>query len=59
MLFAIISILGVVLLALVRLTIGLVALHRCDSRDVPKVVKALAFDKKITLVFDKFGKKAE
>ncbi|MFF3516310.1 hypothetical protein [Streptomyces sp. NPDC002573] len=37
-----------------RLVIGLVALRRCDSRDVPQVVKAtLAFDKKVSLVLDR------
>ncbi|MEV5145506.1 hypothetical protein [Streptomyces sp. NPDC052727] len=46
MLFEIVALLGIVLLPMVRLVIGIVALRRCDSRDVPEVVKALAFGKK-------------
>ncbi|MBQ0847719.1 hypothetical protein J8N05_05755 [Streptomyces sp. BH-SS-21] len=47
MLFEIAILLGFVVPPLVRLTIGLVALRRCDSGDVPDVVKALAVGKKI------------
>ncbi|MGW2838121.1 hypothetical protein ACWCWD_10030 [Streptomyces sp. NPDC001493] len=46
MLFEIAAILGVILHPVVRLVIGVVALCRCDSHDVPEVVKALAFGKK-------------
>ncbi|MEV5402628.1 hypothetical protein [Streptomyces albidoflavus] len=45
MFFEIAALLGAVLYPMVRLVIGVVALHRCDSRDVPEVVKALAFGK--------------
>jgi hypothetical protein len=49
-LFAILSILGVLAPFVVRLVLGLVALHRCEVRDVPEVAKvALTFDKKITV----------
>ncbi len=47
MLLEITILLGLVVPPLVRLTIGLVALRKCDSRDVPEVVKALAVNKKI------------
>jgi hypothetical protein len=48
------SILGLLAPFVVRLVIGLVALHLCESRDVPEVAKAaLTFDKKITVVLGK------
>lgn len=46
MFFEIVALLGIVLLPMVRLVIGIIALRRCDSGDVPEVVKALAFGKK-------------
>ncbi|WP_344414793.1 hypothetical protein [Streptomyces glomeratus] len=46
MFFEIVALLGVLLLPMVRLVIGIVALRRCDSCDVPEVVKALAFGKR-------------